>query len=115
MMRSPVMMKPMTRTVAALLTAVVLAACVYRIDVQQGNLLDEEDIAAVKPGMTRNQVRFLLGTPVIADSFRPDRWDYVYYLRKGRDPDVEKRWVLVNFDGDKVRDVQRDVPFDQPS
>jgi outer membrane protein assembly factor BamE len=102
-------------TLFATFLLALAAGCVYRVDVQQGNLLDESDIAAVKPGMTRNQVRFLLGTPVVADSFHPDRWDYVYFLRKGRAAATDRRWVIVSFDGDKVRAVQRDVPFDQRS
>ena len=48
--------------------------CVYRLDVQQGNLLEQKDIEAILPGMTRNQVRYLLGTPVAATPFRTDRW-----------------------------------------
>ena len=53
----------------------LVSGCVYRLDVQQGNLLDQEDIEAVKEGMTRNQVRYLLGTPVAVNPFRDDRWD----------------------------------------
>ena len=65
------------------LAALALAACVYRIDIQQGNLLDDEDIVQVDVGMTRSQVQFLLGTPMVADSFHRDRWDYAYYFRRG--------------------------------
>lgn len=103
---------PISRLVlplAALL--LMLSGCVYRVDVQQGNLLDESDIAAVQPGMTRSQVRFLLGTPVVDAAFQEGRWDYVYYLRKGRSRDVDRRWLIVWFDGDTVREVQTDVPL----
>ncbi len=95
--------------------ALTASACVYRVDVQQGNLLDDDDIAAVKPGMTRSQVRFLLGTPVVVDTFQRDRWDYVYFLRKGRDEQATKRWIIVTFDGDKVSEVRKDVAFSQTS
>ena len=71
-------------TAALVLTAGLLTGCVYRLDVQQGNLLDEADIQAITPGMTRSQVRYLLGTPVAVDPFRTDRWDYMYYLRPGK-------------------------------
>ena len=64
------------------LAALALAACVYRIDIQQGNLLDDDDIDQVDVGMTRSQVQFLLGTPMVADSFHRDRWDYAYYFRQ---------------------------------
>ena len=92
-----------------------LAGCVYRVDVQQGNLLDDTNVEGVKPGMTRSQVRFLLGTPVVADDFHRDRWDYVYYFRRGRSNREEKRWLIVTFSDDKVTDIRRDVPFDKPS
>lgn len=101
------------RLVLILFAGAYLAGCVYRVDVQQGNLLDEEDIDAVQPGMTRSQVRFLLGTPMVEDSFHHDRWDYVYYFRRGDSGREEKRWLIVRFDGDRVRELQRDVPFSE--
>ena len=52
--------------------------------------------------MTRSQVRYLLGTPMVADSFNKERWDYIYYLKKGRTRHVDSRRVTVYFDGDKV-------------
>jgi outer membrane protein assembly factor BamE len=85
--------------------------CVYRLDVQQGNLLEQKDIEAIQPGMTRNQVRFLLGTPIAADPFRADRWDYMYYLKPGKSRRTTQRWIIVWFDGDTVREVNRDVPI----
>jgi outer membrane protein assembly factor BamE len=98
----------------ALLMSLALAACVYRIDIQQGNLLEDTDIAQVEVGMTRSQVQFLLGTPMIADSFHRDRWDYAYYLREGRSPDVDRRWVVVYFENDRVARIDRDVAL-QPA
>lgn len=98
--------------VRILLALVLLlsSACVYRVDVQQGNLLEASDIDAVKVGMTRSQVRFLLGTPVVDDFFHNDRWDYIYYFRKGRNRRADRRWMIVYFDDDLVRSIDRDVP-----
>ena len=90
-----------------LLTA--CSACVYEVDVQQGNKLEPQDVESVQVGMTRNQVRFLLGTPVVADVFHPDRWDYVYYFRAGRSNKPERRWLIVWFEGNVVREIQTDV------
>ncbi|MCC7258565.1 MAG: outer membrane protein assembly factor BamE [Gammaproteobacteria bacterium] len=104
----------LTRRSLLALAGATLAGCVYRVDVQQGNLLDDTDIEAVKPGMTRSQVRFLLGTPVVQDPFDKDRWDYVYYFRRGGTRREEKRWVIVRFADDKVTDIRKDVPFDRP-
>lgn len=94
--------------------AALTSACVYRVDVQQGNLLDDEDVDAVQPGMTRSQVRFLLGTPMVEDSFHHNRWDYVYFLRRGRSRRQEKRWLVVMFEDDKVKEIRRDRPFTEP-
>jgi len=91
------------------------AACVHRLDIQQGNLLEDKDVVQVEVGMTRSQVQFLLGTPMISDSFHRDRWDYAYYLTRGRSPNVERRWVVVYFENDRVSRVERDVPLQPPS
>ncbi len=99
---------------AAALLALLLAGCVFRIDVQQGNVLEEETIQDVEVGMTRSQVRFLLGTPMVSDPFHRDRWDYPYYLRRGRAAEAEKRWFAVHFDGDRVTRLERDLEL-QPA
>jgi outer membrane protein assembly factor BamE len=83
--------------------------CVYRIDIQQGNLIEQTDIDQVQVGMTRSQVQFLLGTPMVSDSFHRDRWDYAYYFRQGRSRDIERRWLVVYFDGDRVARIERDL------
>jgi outer membrane protein assembly factor BamE len=103
-----------TAAAAALLLALVLAGCVYRMDVQQGNLLDAEQVDQVEVGMTRSQVRFLLGTPMVIDSFDADRWDYVYSLRRGRTGDVIRRHLVVWFEGDKVSRVEEPIPIPRP-
>lgn len=78
------------------------AGCVYRINIQQGNFLDQAAVEQIKAGMTRSQVRYLLGTPMVADTFNKERWDYIYYLKKGRTRHVDSRRVTVYFDGEKV-------------
>jgi outer membrane protein assembly factor BamE len=97
--------------VALLLLAAGLAGaagCVHRIDIQQGNFLDTEDIDRVTVGMTRVQVRSLLGTPMVADPFQNERWDYVYYLKKGRLRKPVRRHFIVFFDeADKVARIER--------
>ncbi len=94
--------------VAALLTAGGLSGCVHRIDIQQGNFLDSEDIDRVAVGMTRVQVRSLLGTPMVADPFVSTRWDYVYYLKRGRWDEPQQRHFIVFFDAtEKVERIDR--------
>jgi outer membrane protein assembly factor BamE len=104
-------MRPYFRTIAALLMLCsLLSSCVYRINIQQGNFLENKDIDQVNVGMTRSQVRYLLGTPMVADSFQSTRWDYVYYFSKGRSRHIDKRHFIVFFDGDKVASIERQTP-----
>ncbi|MBB6091864.1 outer membrane protein assembly factor BamE [Povalibacter uvarum] len=95
--------------VAALLTTALIggAGCVHRIDIQQGNFLEPKDVDRVAVGMTRVQVRALLGTPMVADPFETQRWDYIYYLKRGRLADPIHRQFTVYFEEDKVVRVDR--------
>lgn len=107
---------PLMRSV--LLIALALAGCKqvpvlpsltpYKIDIQQGNHVTQEMVGKLKPGMTRAQVRFILGTPLVVDPFRNDRWDYVYLYNKAGEI-TEQRRISVIFDGDKLKRVDGDV------
>jgi outer membrane protein assembly factor BamE len=100
--------RPGALIVAALLACSALTGCVHRVDIQQGNFLNSEDIDRVSVGMTRVQVRALLGTPMVADPFVHSRWDYVYYLKRGRVDQARRRHFIVFFDGsDKVERIER--------
>jgi len=101
--------------VAAGLACLVLAGCVYRIDIQQGNLLEADAVEQVEVGMTRGAVRFLLGTPMVADPFHAGRWDYPYYLRRGRSSEATRSWVVIFFEDDRVSRIERDVNLDPAS
>jgi outer membrane protein assembly factor BamE len=90
------------RVLLGMALGALASGCVYRINIQQGNFLDQSAVEQVKAGMTRSQVRYLLGTPMVADPFVKDRWDYIYYLKKGRNRHVDSRRVTVYFDGEKV-------------
>ena len=109
-------MRPATRLAALAILASTLAvsACVYRMDVQQGNLLDLDQVEQLEVGMTRSQVRFLLGTPMVIDSFDANRWDYVYRLRRGRSREVTRRHLIVWFEGDTVARIEEPIPLPRP-
>jgi outer membrane protein assembly factor BamE len=68
----------------------------YKIDIRQGNYVSQEMVAQLKPGQTKDQVRFILGTPLVADMFHADRWDYVYRFQPGRG-EPELRRIVVYF------------------
>src|SRR5688572_29400088 len=104
----------------ALLLAALLPACKsvdmpklpgvtpYRMVIQQGNFISQEMVAQLKPGMTKEQVRFVLGTPLVTDIFHADRWDYVFYreLANGK---KEQRNLSVVFEKERLARVIGDL------
>jgi outer membrane protein assembly factor BamE len=86
----------------ALAVALGASGCVYRMTVQQGNYLDPKQVSQLQVGMTRSQVRFLLGTPMLPNAFDRDRWDYLYYQKVGRLKKADQRRLTVFFEEEKV-------------
>lgn len=80
----------------------------YRIDVRQGNFVTQEMVAQLKVGQTREQVRFILGSPLIEDVFHAKRWDYVYRLAKGGTT-VSERRLTVHFADEKLVRLEGDI------
>lgn len=97
-----------SRLATTVLVFSVVSACTtvprfineYKIDIQQGNVLTQEMVSQLRPGLTKDQVRFILGTPVLMDMFHGNRWDYVYSLRKGNSGQTEMRKFSTIFDAD---------------
>ncbi|HEY3327263.1 MAG TPA: outer membrane protein assembly factor BamE [Novimethylophilus sp.] len=80
----------------------------YKMDIQQGNVVTPKMMMQLRPGMTKSQVRFIMGTPLLVDGFHTDRWDYFYQMRKeGRI--IEQRRVILEFEGDTLAHVRGDV------
>src|SRR3546814_17013974 len=82
-------------------SALALSACgttnwgfPYRPDIQQGNWITSEQVAQLQKGQTREQVRFILGTPTLQDVFRTNRWDYPYYNKPGYGDDQERKFTV---------------------
>ena len=102
-------------SLAVALLGATLGGCVYRMDVQQGNYLEGKTVDQLQVGMTRTQVRYLLGTPLVPDVFEKDRWDYLYYFRHGRHRPQDPRRLVVYFKDDKVTHFERvNVPQSAP-
>jgi outer membrane protein assembly factor BamE len=110
-------MPPRLRAVLAVLALIPLAgACarfnpftVYRMEIQQGNYLTQEMVSQLQPGMTRDQVRFVLGTPLLTDIFHDDRWDYVYRRGRAGSREIQERRLSVFFEKDRLVRVEGDV------
>lgn len=100
------------KILAYILCLTMLAACqsklltVHKIDVQQGNALDGETVDKVQIGMTKEQVQYVLGSPLITDSFHPDRWDYIYFFTPGYGKQ-ERKQLTLKFDRDEVIDIAK--------
>jgi outer membrane protein assembly factor BamE len=105
------------KLLAVLISSVLFAACSaydgashrilrlltpYRVSVVQGNFISREAVAQLKAGMSREQVRFLLGTPLLTDIFHADRWDYVFTFKRGDSVIVHERRYTVYFEGDQL-------------
>ena len=80
----------------------------YKLDVQQGNVVTSKMLLQLRPGMTKSQVRFIMGTPLIQDSFHGNRWDYVYQMREGGKI-KEQRRVILDFENELLKTVRGDV------
>lgn len=107
----------MYRLVLALGVALVASGCltIYSHEVQQGNIVDQEMVDKLKPGMTRAQVRFVLGTPLVVDPFHSDRWDYVYFYKPSYKGAPETRRLTVIFEGDTLARMEGDVVTEKPA
>ncbi|HBY87714.1 MAG TPA: outer membrane protein assembly factor BamE [Colwellia sp.] len=113
--------------VAIIITALSLSACsswVFRYDVPQGNYLEQKSIDKLQVGMTKEQVKFILGSPVVVDAFDDDTWNYVYKLKSGRSRDFDvKKQFIIKFSNDKLISASGDftlsdkfnTPFNAPT
>ncbi len=87
---------------------------VHKVDVPQGNVVEQEQINQLRPGMSKQQVRFVMGTPMLNDPFHPDRWDYIYHFKPGYGDVVFKQAsVYFNKDGRLVNIIGTFRPGDQ--
>jgi outer membrane protein assembly factor BamE len=81
----------------------------YRIEIQQGNYVTQEMVAQLKPGLTRDQVRFVLGTPLVSDLFHEGRWDYVFMRQRPSSSEIEYRRIAVFFEDGRLKRVDGDA------
>jgi outer membrane protein assembly factor BamE len=86
----------------------------YRIEIQQGNYVTQEMVAQLKPGLTRDQVRFVMGTPLVSDIFHDERWDYVFVRQRANSREVEYRRIAVFFEDGKLTRVDGDTVATAP-
>ncbi len=85
-----------------------LSACAYKIDIPQGNVITQSQVDQLRPGMSANKVRYLLGTPLLKDPLHPNRWDYVYSFQKGGGPRFIQHLTLFFDDQERLAALKGD-------
>lgn len=98
-------------SLALVFVALFLSACIrpYQPDIQQGNILNNSDLSEIRYGMSKQEVLFILGTPMVIDPFNESRWDYYYSNIDQQKRETSTRLITTLFDGDKLVAVQGDV------
>ncbi|WP_299808846.1 outer membrane protein assembly factor BamE [uncultured Shewanella sp.] len=91
---------------------------IYKPDIPQGNYMEKQQVEKLRIDMTKEQVEYVLGRPVLRDSFSDDTWYYVYHYKSGRDASIIHKELIINFNGDKLAEVKGDydlsVEFNTP-
>ena len=99
-------MQKLLISIATALLISLTGCSVYKLEIQQGNALTQEKVAQLKVGMDKRQVQFVLGTPSLSDPFHPDRWDYIFSLRKD-DELIEDKHLVLYFEGEKLARIEQ--------
>ena len=90
-----------------LIVLLFLTGCsIYKIDIQQGNLVSPEMVEKLKPGMTERQVKFVMGNPLLIDPFHPNRWDYLFYKDVNRER-VAEQHIVLHFEAGKLSQIEK--------
>jgi outer membrane protein assembly factor BamE len=93
-------------TYLLLILIVTLSACVYRQDILQGNRIDDKKLVQLEIGMNKVQVEFLLGAPALIDSYHPENWHYIHFVKIGDSGDVDKRVMILKFDKNLLKSIE---------
>lgn len=99
------------KSVAVLFLSLILSACsnwVYKYDISQGNFLNQDDVNKLRVEMTKEQVEYVLGSPVVENPFASDRWHYVYTKRSGKTDKTLRRELIVTFKDGKLVELEGD-------
>jgi outer membrane protein assembly factor BamE len=110
----------MKKIVVFCITLILLSSCtrsfdggynmplLYKIDIQQGNVIEQDMLNKLRPGMNKDQVKFIMGTPVIVDPFHNDRWEYIFSFQEGGGV-REQRHITLHFEDEKLSHLSGDV------
>ena len=99
---------PIRTLIASLCAIIALSACVYRMDIEQGNRIETAQLEQLEIGMSKSQVEFLLGTAAVVDLYKPDLWHYVYYFKQGTSQ-IESRVLTLVFENGLLAQIDGDL------
>lgn len=96
--------------IVVLVTTAVSGCALFRVEIQQGNFISQDQVGQLEEGMSKREVRYIMGTPLIVDPFHEkSRWDYVYAYSPDLGTDFERRRVTLYFSGDELERIDRDL------
>ncbi len=106
----------MQKIIIYLALTLAVSGCAHKLDIQQGNILTRAELARLETGMTKRQVQFLLGSPLLTDPFHQRRWDYYYSYKPGGEEITSRYQVTVWFEGDRLArySAEGDIPEEVP-
>lgn len=108
-------MRLLPRLIPLLVLAIPVAGCVYRMPIQQGNILNPDQVQQIQVGMTRTQVSYVLGTPMVPPSFNNDRWDYYLLIKDRRLQAPVQQRMTIWFEDEKVARIEKEhLPENPP-
>jgi outer membrane protein assembly factor BamE len=101
-------LRPLKTAFAIGIAIIALSGCLYRMEIRQGNHIEESTLQQLEIGMSKKQVQFLLGTPAIVDLYQPDTWHYVFSIKHGTEGDSEQRSMSLGFTDDQLTTIDGD-------
>ncbi len=103
--------KFLSKSLILMACSLLLGACLkpYQPDIQQGNIINNSDLREIRAGMSKQEVLFILGTPMVIDPFNEQRWDYFYSRRDQQRRETDQRIITVIFNGDSLKELRGDV------
>jgi outer membrane protein assembly factor BamE len=92
--------------------APVISSWIHNVEVAQGNIVSQDMLADLRPGMSREQVRAILGTPLLVDPFHPERWNYIYHFVPDAEPEEQRHFTVI-FENDALARIEGDVQIER--
>ncbi len=109
--KQPYMKNKFSIALSLLILAVSAGCSIHKVDIQQGNIVSQEMMSQLKIGMKQDQIERLMGSPLIVDPFRRDRWDYIHSFKSGKSDAPRSQYrITLFFEGDQLARIDSEIP-----